>query len=396
MNPMKILFLAEMMNTGTASYRIRQRTAEVMAERGHEVTFVSPSPISFTRRISHLNQRVIEVETPGITPMTYRRGGFSILDALMKTWIVIKNSYDVIHVSCGHRPAQILPALVGRFLKDSVIVDEWWEWYGAGGRSDYRSGTLQRIISWYDRYAELPSKKLYNGIIAISSTLKDRIPKHKRVVVLNGAVESQELRIYGIAQAREALNLPMDLFIVGLPSVGVADHIDNATFLKAVVNMRRFHPEISLFITGESEYIESISSQEGLTGCIIGQGWLPYEKYNLYLGACDVFALPLTDSLRNRGRWPHKLGDFIWMNRPIITTSVGDVSTLFKRYQLGLVSNGTVAGYESSLTEMLKNNERDKICSDAVFVARTRLDLRHRVDAMEKLYELCIFDKNNL
>ena len=383
---MRILFLAEMMNVGNASFRIRLRTAQLLAERGHDVTFVSPSPSSFSMRITKDCDRVRLIETLGVAPMAFRRGGFSFLDAVIKIWIAVSQRYDVIHVSCGHRPAQLLPALAAKILRGSVIVDEWWEWYGAGGRADSCGGWMQRLISWYDRLTEVPTKKLFHGVIAISSALRDRIPTHPRVVVLNGAAEAEVLRSYNMEEARLPLGLPMDLFIIGLPSVGAADHADNAPFLEAVAKLRLCHPELRLFVTGEAGYIKKLEDKDGLVDGIIGRSWLPYNQYNLYLSACNVFALPLLDIPRNRGRWPHKLGDFLLLNRPVITTPVGDIAPLFASYRLGILSDGTLSGYQAALTCVIGDVDRQHLCVDASKVTRTHLDQFNRVASIEHLY----------
>lgn len=383
---MKILILAEMMDSDRASYRIRLRTAECLAERGHAVILVTPSSKSWAARDSKLNSNLRIVETLGIAPVSLRRGGFSVLDTLMKTWLAVREHYDVIHVTCGHRPALLLPALAGKFLMGSAIVDEWWEWYGKGGRADDRRGLMQIVIAWYDTLTEIPSKCLYDGIIAISSALRDRIPGHRRVIVLNGAVDAADLRPYDRMEARRALGLDDGLFIVGLPSVGEADHCDNAPFLRAMVSLKHSRPELRLFVTGDGPYIESLARNEGLGEILIGHAWLPYEKYNQYLCACDAFALPLRDIPRNQGRWPHKLGDYLLLERPVIATDVGDVGTLFRRYRLGLLCDGSSDGYEKALKQLMDDLDRRRLCQDATLVTREVLDLGHRVSFMEALY----------
>jgi glycosyltransferase involved in cell wall biosynthesis len=153
-----------------------------------------------------------------------------------------------------------------------------------------------------------------------------------------------------------------------------------------MAGLRRLWPGLRLFVTGEGPYIESLARDEGLGDVMIGRGWLPYEAYNQYLSACDAFALPLRDIPRNQGRWPHKLGDYLLLGRPVIATSVGDVGTLFRRYRLGLLCDGSSDGYKEALEQLLDDVDRQRWCQDAALVAREVLDLGHRVSIMETLY----------
>ena len=98
-------------------FRIRYLTARYLAENENmEVTIIGPAKngrYATHNKYAHLR----EIETPAIMPPGFRRGGFSMLDIIAKTWNVLRNRYDIIHVDMSHRPAGIIPVLAARCLE---------------------------------------------------------------------------------------------------------------------------------------------------------------------------------------------------------------------------------------------------------------------------------------
>ena len=66
-------------------------------------------------------------------------------------------------------------------------------------------------------------------------------------------------------------------------------------------------------------------------------GWIPFDQLPVYLGASDAFVLPLPDTVVNRTRWPNKFGDYIAAGRPVLCSDVGDVATIVRDEECGLV-----------------------------------------------------------
>lgn len=383
-----ILCLGEMMPTDGCSYRIRFTETKKIAEQGHAVTFITPHQKQqwcASKALQEDGLRVIF--SPGWAPTAMRRGGFSLLDMLYKVWMVLTLEYDVLHVTCGHRPAQLVPALAARFLKRRPTVDEWWEWYGRGGRAEAIVGLKGRVISIFDCLFELPAKGWYSAVLAISSKLKQRLKANSHVHVLHGGVEVDHLAPGNKEEARRRLGLSSDLFLIGLSSTGRADHPDVLPFLRAFRVLAKQEPRLRLFVTGEKDYVrkEFIGKPGG--DKVIYKGWLELDEYSFYLRACDVFVLPLGDVPRNAGRWPHKLGDFLYFERPIITNPIGDIPKLFKGKQLGfLCPNEQQAYYD--LLENLLGGVKDLVqaCLDSRKTA-IGLSSDKRVESLIRIYK---------
>jgi len=229
---MKILILSEFIENykDVASFEIRYLTALKIAEKGHDVVFISPSNRLLNTTKRTVNKRFKTITTPGLFPNRLRSGGFSALDALFKTMIVLKHHFDIIQVTNGHRPAQLIPCLIGKYLKKTIIVDECWEWLGKGGFADKRKGIKGKIISLYDEYSELKFKRRFDHIITISNELKNRFKSKKNITVLHGGTLNTSLKDYEIVEVREGLNIDLSKFIIGMSNVLPSDHEDNTIF----------------------------------------------------------------------------------------------------------------------------------------------------------------------
>ena len=71
---------------------------------------------------------------------------------------------------------------------------------------------------------------------------------------------------------------------------------------------------------------QHVPNKDGL----IVSGYVSVADMNRYLCSCDLLWLPLCDTLANRGRWPMKINDYMCSGRPVISTTVGDWTRLFR------------------------------------------------------------------
>ena len=346
---MKIIILSDYFienEINRASFRIRYLTALKMFEKGHNVSFIYPSgscKLVNNSNKNHGKENSIRIiGTPGILPMKFRTGGFGFIDCIFKILFVLTHPVDVIQVGSGHRPSNFVPSMVCKYLKRSIIIDECWEWLGEGGYADFRKGLFGRIISLYDKYFEIKFRSFFDKIIVISTELKKRFKNNKNVTVLFGGIENQALRSYGLDEAREMVGIPNDVFLVGMSNVIRGDHEENKTFFKA---------------------------------------------YNKCLSSCNVFVLPYPNTVINRCRWPNKIGDFICLERPIITNSTGDVKEIFEKYKLGsLCDENWEAFYDSIEMIMNMENEDNFDADEARFVSNNLLTFNGRIDRMLAIF----------
>ena len=400
---MKILILChhfEDYENNPASFRIRYLTALTMAKKGHEVFFIYPGcNFKFASKIKNntVDNRLRIFETPGILPINFRTGGFGFLDCLFKLFCVLIFDVDVIQVVSGHRPSNFFPSIVGKYLKRCVIVDECWEWLGKGGHADKKKGLLGKLTAIYDVLFELKLKMFFDSIIVISSELKKRFKFSTNIKILFGGADTISFRAYKIDEARFSLKLPKKNFIIGMSNLIQGDHEDNKVFFEAFRKLCWMYSDILLLVTGSnSSYIKKISDEYEIKKNIISVGYVGFDKYNLFLSACNLFVLPYPDTPINRGRWPNKLSDYICLDRPVLTNPTGDIKKLFKKYDIGLLCEETCESYYSKLKEIIENKTIIEVYSrDSIIVANNILSFDKRIDNMLRLFKDLLGGLNN-
>ncbi|NVL90276.1 MAG: glycosyltransferase [Desulfobacterales bacterium] len=268
------------------------------------------------------------------------------------------------------------------------MVDEWWEWFGDEGIATDRKGFIGKLIAGYDSVLEIPAKAVFDGVIAISNTLKSRLNSASNVIVLNGGAECDKFIAYDRNVARQKVNLPSDIFIVGMSNVSKDDHDDNLPFFEALGKLSKSYSHLRLLVTGDPKYVQSALKPLFPPNLLIDCGWPDFESYNRFLSACDIFGLPYPDRPRNAGRWPNKIGDYLSLNRPVITNPTGDVGVLFNDYVLGFLCGNTTEDYTRLVSDIVQN--RDKMAAadfESRKVAKELLSFPKRVNRILSFYE---------
>lgn len=387
---MKILILSDYIDShkDSASFEIRYHTALFLSKFGHNVTFISPTNKAAVFTSRSYSDGLLNIISPGFLPSIYRSGGFSFLDALIKTKVVIEDNFDIIHVTNGHRPAQFLPCLIGKFMKKSKIVDECWEWLGKGGYADQRRGLIKKSLSFYDILFEIKFKDIFDHIIAISSTIKNRFPDLSKVSILYGATQTERLISYEKEIARNKLGLDQNIFLIGMSNVVPSDHDDNISFFKAFDMLCHKHPNLSLIVTSpDKEYVDEIKAGLSFPHMLIHPGWLSFKEYNYYLSSCNVFVLPYKNCLINKARWPNKFGDYLCLNRPVITNPTGDVKHFIEKYKVGLLCNSSAESFYCAVEGLLKDPKQLALLSrDSLHVSTNLLSTDKRLKKIQMIY----------
>lgn len=294
------------------------------------------------------------------------RGGFSLEELKFKKEIIEKETFDVVYCFASHRPANYFPALEAK-RRGAKLFDEWWEWFGGEGIAKHRKGIMGRTVGLYDTLFELPSKKIFDGVICISSVLQDRLQgkfQGQKTLLATGAVDVGNLKAISIESARSALKLALDDFLVGIINLCPEDFEDNEPFLESLKALEQAIPNFKLFCTGKRDYVKGVLAQFIDEERVIYPGWVSYEDYNQYLSACNGFVLPYPDIIRNSARWPNKIGDFLAVKRPVVSNPTGDVKKLFQKYQdVGILCSNTAPSYESALRLLASKPEKYTLTS---------------------------------
>jgi len=330
--------------------------ARQLALLGNDVTLIaSRSNPGFTRHRSNLDG-VHQMEMPDLMPKRVRHGGLSPIDLLFRSILTLSKPFDVIHCF-EHRPAVMLPGLIGQRARRSLLVADWSDLWGWEGIAATRSGLLGRWLGGADDYFETRTRLWADGTTAISTDLDRRlealgIPQERRMILPPGAnldlilpVEKQEVR--------SKFGLPLDAPIVAFS--GYAPY-DEAFLSDTVMNILREDPRVLVISSGTlAAGLARSTESEGLHGRLIQFGSLPLIENGLLLGAADVLMLPYLNKPINRGRFPNKFGDFLAAGRPIVSHHTGDLGELIEWEALGLLSSEVPALFARDVLKLLQS-----------------------------------------
>lgn len=342
-----------MMYKKGTSYKIRLDTANALSAR-HMVYMISPPfKQKFRSEIIIHSDSFTEYVSPGILASGFRRGGFSFLDLLFKLYIIIKTKPDVIYSTTGHRPAQLFPSIFAKKIFKTRLIDERWEYYGLGGRSDERRGVLGRFINWYDLCYEISAVKKFDTCITVTERLKRKLDS-RNTIFSPGVIDTKHYRRSTREISRKTMGLSEDWLIIGALSLGKLDHEDYMPFLKCFGELITINPNIHLFCTGERDYIKS-ELLSIYPENVIFKGWLPEAELNSFLSSCDMFVLPLNTTERNLCRWPIKFNDYIYFRKPVLINPEHEIATLSAKNPLIVVANNNSEDLRREIFKLIQN-----------------------------------------
>lgn len=132
---------------------------------------------------------------------------------------------------------------------------------------------------------------------------------------------------YDKSKARQDLGLPPDEFLV-LFSGTPRPHKGVKELARAVNSTDR--DDILTVVVGaqDSDYVDKVRQAGG--NSIMIRGMQPFNKIPKWIAAADVVAIPQKDTLATQGQLPAKVFDAMAMAKPIVATSVSDLSQILE------------------------------------------------------------------
>jgi len=351
---MKILFLNHNVIWRSTFYRC-YHFGRYLVRRGHDVTIytIHPSNRSGLEEISLQGVRVVQF--PDLL-WGMGRSGWDPWDTWNRLAALKKEKYDLVH-AFDSRPAVIHPAMALKRLGVPLVMD-WADWWGRGGVIAERGNPLLRygfggIETWYEEHF----RKFADRTTVISTALRERVIRlgisPGTVMKITGGADVENFTPRDQAACRRALNLPLDVKIFGF--MGFV-HYDLELALRAFAWIYRKDPASRLLLVGKpSPLTARIGQSEGAAAGILEYGVVPYDKISDYMGAADVFLLPFASKQANIGRWPNKVGDYMAMGRPIVTSAVGEMAHLFRNEAIGRLAGETPEAFGEAAWELLQN-----------------------------------------
>lgn len=348
---------------GKGTYWRALHLARALARRGHRITVLATSRANHLRFDTRPDTQagVTLVESPDMLWGPLRSGWdpWNLISRI--AWIRKQQQFDLLH-AFESRPVSILPALYGRRRGHTRLILDWCDWFGRGGSvEEYPNPLVRSILRPIETYFEEHFRRYADGTTVINTVLRQRAialgVSPQSILLLRNGSDVENLHPYPQLKARQTVGLPVDELIIGY--VGAIYYKDAVLMARAFDIIREIEPRARLLLIGY--YNQPLERWVAAPGAVYRTGRLRYDELKLYLAACDVCWLPLCDSLANRGRWPLKLNDYMAIGRPIVATSVGDITAFFQEYPIGLLARDEPQDLAAKVLALLNNPEQREV-----------------------------------
>jgi glycosyltransferase involved in cell wall biosynthesis len=329
---MRILMLNANL-AGCGTYHRALWFARVCARHGHDATVCTVSPTSPWRRSTHSAQGVRVTEGP--------RWGFSFMPGHGSNWLDIawrwreirRGNYDVVYAFEYH-PNVAWPVRLG-LKPPQTLLSDWCDWY-AGAANVFRG---VRLLHAWDRRREDAIRRPAARVSVISSALQARALglgiAPDRVHLIREGVDTDRMKPHDQAVARTTLGIPADARVVATLNDGHSFPLLVEAFAEA---RRRVPRALLLFVGAPSASQHELVARAGIADAFVHTGRCSDDDLPRLLAAADVYALPLADTLANRARFPHKIGDYLACGRATLLSRVGDYPELLREADAAVVA----------------------------------------------------------
>ncbi|MBA3562417.1 MAG: glycosyltransferase family 4 protein [Gammaproteobacteria bacterium] len=379
---LKILVIVHNQTCKGGAYYRGLNLAKPLIRRGHDVTLMTIHPTARWHMVERKLEGVRLVESPDLL-WGAGRSGWDPWDTLRRTLWLKGRRFDIIH-TVDTRPAVVVPAMLARKANGAKWVADWTDWWGRGGATEERPGwAVRTFIGPIEQLFEERPRPHADATVVISRALGRRALElgiaEDRILYLPPGADPDAIRDTPRAKVRELLGLEPEGRYVGY--LGNIYQRDADLLFKTLTCLKA--TDAKLIMVGEPgcQVPPEVEHRVQVTGRV------SFSEMLDFLSACDVVALPLSDTVANRGRWPSKVNEFVAVGRPTVACDVGDVADLLRDNEIGLLVKPDPADFAAKIDSLLGDPERARAMGDrAREVARTTYSQDAAGDKLESFY----------
>ena len=331
-----------------------------LAARGHRNTVVVRRNSALAEKMKALN-----VETIPVSPI----GEWNFIEAhFLNRWIK-KNKPALLHAHTAHAVALAALATLGTSVPFVLTR-----------RVDFHLSS-NPFSKWkYGRAAK---------VIAISEAVKkilieDGIPSERIVVVPSGIDVERVANVKPVP--RREIGVPEEFFLIGQVAA-LADHKDQPTFLRAMVEIRKEFPTARAVIVGDGPLRASHERLHRKLGLGNAVQFLGFKENSLsYLAAFDVFCL----SSKEEGLGT-SLIDAMALRVPVVATTAGGIREIVTEPAEGLlVPPQNPMLLAQALAAVIRDKAAAKARAEAAYKKSQRFNVVHTISGTESVYNQVI------
>ena len=379
---------------GSGTYLRAYYLGKHLTNYGHNITILATSKKSKLKTIITKENSLKIIQFPDLFSKRLRNG-ICPWNTFNRIYYLKDKKFDLIH-AFDTRPVVIFPALFYKYKLKAPLIIDWADWWGKGGTIKERSGkffafTLGRIETIFEEYF----RKFASGATTICSALKNRLIKlgynESNIILLPQGTNFNNLKQFDKNYCRKVLNIKLNILIIG--HLGTLFKNDASLLFDSIKNVQKEIKDIKLFLIGRHKL--KLSRYNGLNNLVFETGEIGGEKIPVYLSACDILTLPMENNIANNGRWPSKINDYLATGRPIVSTPISDIKTIFEREKIGILARDNPEDFSKAIVNLLKDKELQIFLGKkGKEYAEEKLNWKILVSDLNKFYYKVLENKN--
>ncbi len=337
---------------GEGTYLRCYQIAKYLVSQNHRVTLLTTSKKSRFKSIYIKEDGIDIIQFPDLFSKKLRNG-ICPWNTVKRIYYLRNKRFDIIH-AFDTRPVVIFPGLFYRKKFKVPLILDWADWWGRGGTTKQRSGNLYALtIGQIETFFEEYFRKYADFSTAICTALKNRLIQigydEAKILLLPQGTDFIKLKHLDKDHCRKILNV--DLFLPIIGHLGTLFKKDAVLLFDSMERTRKKIKNIILFLIGRHKI--KLANYDFNNDFLIETGEIEAEKIPIYLSACDILVLPMENNVANNGRWPSKINDYLASCRPIISTPISDIKTIFQEFKIGVTADDNPEDFSNAIITLL-------------------------------------------
>lgn len=397
-------------NTFPPDIRVKKETEALIAV-GHKIALIARRGDNQTKKELLNGVNVYRIDYPLWTSIRLIRGFlyFVIYRYLVFFHILFlskKFNVDALHVH--DLPFASATCLAGKIVGKPVVYD-MHEDYVEVMSYDIKdlSRGLRLLCSIYLKALEIEEKlacKLSSRIIVVVEEEVNRlasmsVPLEKIEVIPNTAsIET----LNDIKSKKTTNNKYDDRFKICYVG-GFSKHRGLDTLVKAIPQILRDIPNAHLLLVGDGimkEELYRLCEVLHIREYVTLTGWISFEEAMGFIEKSDVCVLPYHSTRQTNKSFPHKLGQYMYFEKPILASNVKSLKRIIEENECGIIFRaGDPEDLARKLIEAKKTGILKQLGLNGRKAVETRYNWKETSKRLVKLYDELLstaFSKHSL
>jgi glycosyltransferase involved in cell wall biosynthesis len=317
-----------------------------LVKLGHDVAFMTIKKSGGLGIEKKRLEGVDVVSFPEILPGKLKSSGFGLFSLIFKSFFSIKHRFDLVISDCGHRPS-VLPAFLSQYLRGATHISEWWDLYGEGGYYSEKPFYFRVFYGKFEKWFELKSKKLADGIIVLSSWMfqKAKDLGLRNIAIVRGGALTTKLKYFPPTDKSKNRKLVVAYLGMAVTELELLRPVFEAFSEPSIKN------KVELWGFGRQIPQQKLE-EYGIEDVLVEKGWVDYLSDTSAINEVDIFLMVRKVNDNALAGWPNKLGDYLALGRPVLIHPYGDLVEFVTNHKEGFI---LVEFEKQSIIDALEN-----------------------------------------